>query len=147
MQTSNKKYPLYALTTLVFTFLTLLVAASPNWFQQMDEAIYHIKWQLNAPLLTAVNLLAKTATIGPMLLFFLLLMVYLLRKKKKNWLMNNDSFNLYQQAPALVDSILATLPVVRVSPHEEDFSSAPGNISPCAQSVSMVCALTGLPNR
>lgn len=65
----------------------------------------------------------------------------------KNWLMNNSSFNLYQQAPALVDSILATLPVVRVSPHEDDFSSAPGNISPCAQSVSMVCALTGLPNR
>lgn len=63
MQTSNKKFPLYALTTLCFTFLTLLVAASPNWFQQMDEAIYHIKWQLNAPLLTAVNLLAKTATI------------------------------------------------------------------------------------
>ena len=59
------------------------MAASPNWFQQMDEAIYHIKWQLNAPLLTAVNLLAKTATIGPMLLFFLLLMVYLLRKKEK----------------------------------------------------------------
>lgn len=56
----------------------------------------------------------------------------------KNWLMNNSSFNLYQQAPALVDSILATLPVVRVSPHEDDFSSAPGNISPCAQSVSMV---------
>lgn len=65
----------------------------------------------------------------------------------KNWLMNNSSFNLYQQAPALVDSILATLPVVRVSPHEDDFSSTPGNISPCAQSVSMVCALTGLPNR
>ncbi|QCR02555.1 phosphatase PAP2 family protein [Enterococcus faecalis] len=83
MQTSTKKFPLYALTTLGFTFLTLLVAASPNWFQQMDEAIYHIKWQLNAPLLTAVNLLAKTATIGPMLLFFLLLMVYLLRKKEK----------------------------------------------------------------
>ena len=59
MQTSNKNFPLYALTTLGFTFLTLLVAASPNWFQQMDEAIYHIKWQLNAPLLTAVNLLAK----------------------------------------------------------------------------------------
>ena len=58
------------------------MAASPNWFQQMDEAIYHIKWQLNAPLLTAVNLLAKTATIGPMLLFFLSLMVYLLRKRK-----------------------------------------------------------------
>lgn len=64
----------------------------------------------------------------------------------KNWLMNSDSFNLYQQAPALVDSILATLPVMRVSPHD-DYSSAPGNISPRAQSVSMVCALTGLPNR
>jgi TetR/AcrR family transcriptional repressor of acrEF/envCD operon len=37
----------------------------------------------------------------------------------KNWLMNNDSFNLYQQAPALVDSILATLPVIRVSPHDD----------------------------
>ncbi|MGX5027335.1 acrEF/envCD operon transcriptional regulator [Enterobacter asburiae] len=64
----------------------------------------------------------------------------------KNWLMNSDSFNLYQQAPALVDSILATLPIMRVSPHD-DYSSAPGNISPRAQSVSMVCALTGLPNR
>ncbi|KLW86865.1 MULTISPECIES: acrEF/envCD operon transcriptional regulator [Enterobacter] len=64
----------------------------------------------------------------------------------KNWLMNNDSFNLYQQAPALVDSILATLPIVRVSPHD-DYSSAPGNISPRAQSASTVCALTGLPNR
>jgi TetR/AcrR family transcriptional repressor of acrEF/envCD operon len=47
----------------------------------------------------------------------------------KNWLMNNDSFNLYQQAPALVDSILATLPVIRVSPHDDAYSSAPGNIS------------------
>ncbi|MCW4783469.1 acrEF/envCD operon transcriptional regulator [Enterobacter chuandaensis] len=64
----------------------------------------------------------------------------------KNWLMNSNSFNLYQHAPALVDSILATLPVMRVSPHD-DYSSAPGNISPRAQSVSMVCALTGLPNR
>ena len=64
----------------------------------------------------------------------------------KNWLMNNDSFNLYQQAPALVDSILATLPIVRVSPHD-DYSSAPGNISPRAHSASTVCALTGLPNR
>ena len=64
----------------------------------------------------------------------------------KNWLMNNDSFNLYQQAPALVDSILATLPVIRVSP-DDAYCSAPGNISPRAQSASMVCALTGLPNR
>ena len=64
----------------------------------------------------------------------------------KNWLMNTDSFNLYQQAPALVDSILATLPVLRVSP-QDDYSSAPGNISPRAQSASMVCALAGLPNR
>ena len=37
--------------------------------------------------------------------------------------MNNDSFNLYQQAPALVDNILATLPVVRVSPREEAYDS------------------------
>ncbi|WP_410377017.1 acrEF/envCD operon transcriptional regulator [Enterobacter sp. CPE_E423] len=64
----------------------------------------------------------------------------------KNWLMNNDSFNLYQQAPALVDSILATLPVIRVSP-DDAYCSASGNISPLAQSASMVCALTGLPNR
>ncbi|EUM16198.1 acrEF/envCD operon transcriptional regulator [Enterobacter sp. E12] len=64
----------------------------------------------------------------------------------KNWLMNTDSFNLYQQAPALVDSILATLPLLRVSPHN-DYGSAPGNISPRAQSASMVCALAGLPNR
>ncbi|MCF8578716.1 acrEF/envCD operon transcriptional regulator [Enterobacter ludwigii] len=64
----------------------------------------------------------------------------------KNWLMNNDSFNLYQQAPALVDSILATLPVIRVSPHDA-YYLASGNISPLAQSASMVCALTGLPNR
>lgn len=34
----------------------------------------------------------------------------------KNWLMNSDSFNLYQQAPALVDNILATLPGAQVSP-------------------------------
>lgn len=65
----------------------------------------------------------------------------------KNWLMNNESFNLYQQAPALVDSILATLPVIRVSPHDDAYSPAPGSISPRAQSASMVCALTGLPNR
>lgn len=64
----------------------------------------------------------------------------------KNWLMNTDSFNLYQQAPALVDSILATLPLLRVSPHN-DYGSAPGNISPRAQSASMVCTLAGLPNR
>ncbi|MDY1038010.1 acrEF/envCD operon transcriptional regulator [Lelliottia sp. CFBP8978] len=34
----------------------------------------------------------------------------------KNWLMNNESFNLYLQAPALVDNILATLHITRVSP-------------------------------
>ncbi|MGG5331698.1 phosphatase PAP2/LCP family protein [Enterococcus sp. AZ163] len=83
MQTSNKKFPLYGITTICFAFLTLLVAASPNWFQQIDEAIYHIKWQLNAPMLTAVSLLAKTATIGPMFLIFLLFMIYLLHKKEK----------------------------------------------------------------
>ncbi|WP_130626634.1 acrEF/envCD operon transcriptional regulator [Enterobacter sp. A8] len=65
----------------------------------------------------------------------------------KNWLMNNDSFNLYQQAPALVDNILATLPVMRVSPREESYDSVSGKISPCSQSVSMVCALTGFPNK
>lgn len=59
----------------------------------------------------------------------------------KNWLMNSDSFNLYQQAPALVDNILATLPLT------DDYESAPGTISPCAQSASIVSALTGLPNR
>ncbi|KVI51036.1 transcriptional regulator [Enterobacter cloacae subsp. cloacae] len=65
----------------------------------------------------------------------------------KNWLMNNDSFNLYQQAPALVDNILATLPVMRVSPREEAYDSVSGKISPCSQSASMVCALTGFPNK
>ncbi|MEH5670075.1 acrEF/envCD operon transcriptional regulator [Enterobacter cloacae] len=65
----------------------------------------------------------------------------------KNWLMNNDSFNLYQQAPALVDNILATLPVVRVSPREESYDSVSGKISPCSQSASMVCALTGFPSK
>lgn len=65
----------------------------------------------------------------------------------KNWLMNNNSFNLYQQAPALVDNILATLPVTRMSPREETYDSVSGKISPCSQSVSMVCALTGLPNK
>lgn len=34
----------------------------------------------------------------------------------KNWLMNSDSFNLYQEAPALVDYILATLQTARVPP-------------------------------
>jgi len=34
----------------------------------------------------------------------------------KNWLMNNDSINLYQHAPALVDNILATLNITRTSP-------------------------------
>ena len=56
----------------------------------------------------------------------------------KNWLMNSDSFNLYQQAPALVDNILGTLPVIRVSPQDDVYTSAPGNISPCSQSASMV---------
>ena len=65
----------------------------------------------------------------------------------KNWLMNNDSFNLYQQAPALVDNILATLPVMRVSPREEAYDSVSGKISPCSQSASMVCALTGFPSK
>lgn len=32
----------------------------------------------------------------------------------KNWLMNRDSFNLYQQAPALVDNILTTLHITRM---------------------------------
>lgn len=34
----------------------------------------------------------------------------------KNWLMDNTSFNLYKQAPALVDNILATLNITRVAP-------------------------------
>lgn len=34
----------------------------------------------------------------------------------KNWLMNNESFDLYSQAPALVDNILATLQLQRISP-------------------------------
>lgn len=34
----------------------------------------------------------------------------------KNWLMNSENFNLYQQAPALVDNILATLNITRTSP-------------------------------
>jgi Transcriptional regulator len=34
----------------------------------------------------------------------------------KNWLMNRESFNLYQQAPALVDNILATLHRTHVPP-------------------------------
>ena len=65
----------------------------------------------------------------------------------KNWLMNKDSFNLYQQAPALVDNILATLHVTRVPPYDDIYGSASGNISPCSQSASISSALTGLPNR
>lgn len=34
----------------------------------------------------------------------------------KNWLMDSDSINLYQQAPALVDNIMATLQIARVPP-------------------------------
>lgn len=34
----------------------------------------------------------------------------------KNWLMDSDSINLYQQAPALVDNIMATLQLARVPP-------------------------------
>ncbi|WP_336994086.1 acrEF/envCD operon transcriptional regulator [Lelliottia amnigena] len=34
----------------------------------------------------------------------------------KNWLMNSESINLYQQAPALVDNILATLSITRKPP-------------------------------
>jgi len=34
----------------------------------------------------------------------------------KNWLMNSESINLYQQAPALVDNILATLNITRKPP-------------------------------
>ena len=34
----------------------------------------------------------------------------------KNWLMDSNSFNLYKQAPALVDNILATLNITRVAP-------------------------------
>ncbi|MGO3911735.1 acrEF/envCD operon transcriptional regulator [Huaxiibacter chinensis] len=34
----------------------------------------------------------------------------------KNWLMYNESFDLYSQAPALVDNILATLQLQRISP-------------------------------
>ena len=34
----------------------------------------------------------------------------------KNWLMDSESFNLYQQAPVLVDNILATLHITRVPP-------------------------------
>jgi TetR/AcrR family transcriptional repressor of acrEF/envCD operon len=41
---------------------------------------------------------------------------------------NTDSFNLYQQAPALVDNILATLPVY-ARRLRMIYSSAPGNIS------------------
>ncbi|ELW1646360.1 MULTISPECIES: acrEF/envCD operon transcriptional regulator [Enterobacter] len=41
----------------------------------------------------------------------------------KNWLMNSDSFNLYQQAPALVDNILATLHITRIPPVVYDAAS------------------------
>ena len=41
----------------------------------------------------------------------------------KNWLMNSDSFNLYQQAPALVDNIMATLHITRVPPVIYDAAS------------------------
>ncbi|MEZ6878401.1 acrEF/envCD operon transcriptional regulator [Enterobacter sp. KBR-315C3_2022] len=41
----------------------------------------------------------------------------------KNWLMNSESFNLYHQAPALVDYILATLQSARVSPEVCDAAS------------------------
>lgn len=34
----------------------------------------------------------------------------------KNWLMNSENYNLYQQAPALVDNILATLNITRAPP-------------------------------
>jgi TetR/AcrR family transcriptional repressor of acrEF/envCD operon len=40
----------------------------------------------------------------------------------KNWLMNSENFNLYQQAPALVDNILATLNMTRTLP--ENYSVA-----------------------
>lgn len=41
----------------------------------------------------------------------------------KNWLMNSNSFNLYKQAPALVDHILATLHITRVPPMRYDTAS------------------------
>lgn len=41
----------------------------------------------------------------------------------KNWLMHSNSFNLYQQAPALVDNILATLHITRVTPVVYDTAS------------------------
>ena len=41
----------------------------------------------------------------------------------KNWLMDNTSFNLYKQAPALVDNILATLNITRVAPVVYDTAS------------------------
>ena len=34
----------------------------------------------------------------------------------KNWLLNSEDYNLYLHAPALVDNILATLKITRVSP-------------------------------
>ena len=41
----------------------------------------------------------------------------------KNWLMDNTRFNLYKQAPALVDNILATLHITRVAPVVYDTAS------------------------
>ena len=41
----------------------------------------------------------------------------------KNWLMDSNSFNLYKQAPALVDNILATLNITRVAPVFYDTAS------------------------
>lgn len=41
----------------------------------------------------------------------------------KNWLMNSDSINLYQHAPALVDNILATLNITRKPPVKYDVAS------------------------
>ena len=41
----------------------------------------------------------------------------------KNWLMDSNSFNLYKQAPALVDNILATLNITRVAPVVYDTAS------------------------
>lgn len=41
----------------------------------------------------------------------------------KNWLMDSNNFNLYKQAPALVDNILATLNITRVAPVVYDTAS------------------------
>ena len=42
----------------------------------------------------------------------------------KTWLMDSNSFNLYKQAPALVDNILATLNITRVAPVFYDTASS-----------------------